>query len=189
VGGVPRLIHLNGPPGIGKSTLSALLADQHPGTLNLDADYLHRLIGGAQYEETRPWQVVWPLAKAMAATHLDGGRDVVLPQYFARLERITAFEDLAHEHGADFREIVLLDDRAASLARYERRARETDDPWLRHFHRSVERQGCSTALGTMYDDLLDVIRLRPDAVVVPSASGAIQETYERLLNVLREPVP
>ena len=42
-----RLVLLNGPPGIGKSTLSALYADRHPGTLNLDIDSLHRLVGGS----------------------------------------------------------------------------------------------------------------------------------------------
>jgi bifunctional non-homologous end joining protein LigD len=36
-GAVARLVHLNGPPGIGKSTLSALYADRNLGTLNLDA--------------------------------------------------------------------------------------------------------------------------------------------------------
>jgi hypothetical protein len=67
---MPRLIHLNGPPGIGKSTLSALYADRHPGTLNLDVDTLHHLIGGWRDEQTDTWPAVWSL-------------DVVLPQYLA----------------------------------------------------------------------------------------------------------
>jgi len=41
----------------------------------------------------------------------------------------------------------------------------------------------------MYDNLLEVMRQRPDAVVVPSVLGAVQETYGRLTDVLREPVP
>ncbi|MEQ7848307.1 hypothetical protein [Nocardioides kribbensis] len=32
------LLHLNGPPGIGKSALAARWADAHPGTLLLDLD-------------------------------------------------------------------------------------------------------------------------------------------------------
>jgi hypothetical protein len=43
---VPRLIHLNGPPGIGKSTIAQLYVDEHPGTLNLDIDRVRCLIGG-----------------------------------------------------------------------------------------------------------------------------------------------
>ena len=40
----------------------------------------------------------------------------------------------------------------------------------------------------MYDNLVQVVRLRPGAVVVPSAAGAVQQTYELLIDALREPV-
>ncbi|MDG6110369.1 AAA family ATPase [Dactylosporangium aurantiacum] len=103
-----RLIHLNGPPGIGKSTLSALYADRNPGTLNLDVDAVHRLVGGWQDEDTDTWPVVWSLVRAMAKCHLEGGRDVVLPQYHAKVDEVVALETLAHRHGAGFREVVLL---------------------------------------------------------------------------------
>jgi predicted kinase len=187
-GTVARLVHLNGPPGIGKSTLSALYTDRNPGTLNLDVDRLHLLVGGWQDEETNTWPVVLPLVRAMAATHLDGGHDVVVPQYHARLEEITTLEKLAREHGADFREVVLLDDREAAIERFNRRARDSDDPWIRHHHRLIELGGGPVVLGTMYDNLLEVVRLRPGAVVVPSVVGAVLETYRLLADALREPV-
>nr|WP_202897418.1 AAA family ATPase [Actinopolymorpha pittospori] len=179
---------MNGPPGIGKSTLSALYADRNPGTLNLDVDTVHRLIGGWQDKETDTWPVVWSIVRAMATTHLDGGLDVVLPQYFARLEEITSFEELAREHGADFREVVLLDDREAAVERFNHRARNSDDPWIRHHQRLIELGGGPVVLGTMYDNLLEVVRQCPGAVVVPSVVGRVQETYEHLMDALREPV-
>lgn len=184
-----QLVHLNGPPGIGKSTLAALYADRHPGTLNLDVDVVHQLVGGWQDEENRTWQVVWPLVRAMAAVHLDGGRDVVLPQYHARLDEITALEDLARDHEAGFREVVLLDDREAAIKRFDRRARDDDDPWVRHHHRLVERRGGPVLLASMYDDLLVLVGLREDAVVVPSVAGAPQQTYELLVEAVHGPRP
>ena len=36
----------------------------------------------------------------------------------------------------------------------------------------------------MYDDLLEVVRLRPGAVLVPSVAGAVQETYRLLTDAL-----
>src|SRR3954471_7213906 len=45
---LPRLIHLNGPSRVGKSTLARRFADEHPGTLALDLDVLAGLVGGWQ---------------------------------------------------------------------------------------------------------------------------------------------
>jgi 2-phosphoglycerate kinase len=42
---VARLILLNGPPGIGKSTLAQRYVDDHPLALNLDIDSVRRLLG------------------------------------------------------------------------------------------------------------------------------------------------
>src|SRR5690349_932231 len=117
--GMARRIHLNGPPGIGKSTLSTLYADRNPGTRNLDVDALHRLVRGWQDEETDTWPIVWSLVWAMAKTHLEGGHDVVLPQYHAKVDEVIELERLAHQHGAAFREVVLLDDRDAAIARFD----------------------------------------------------------------------
>ncbi len=182
--GPARLVHLNGPPGIGKSTLASVWADRHPGTLNLDVDTLHHLVGGWQDEEIDTWPVVWSLVRAMAATHLDGGRDVLLPQYLATAGEIAGLETLAREHGATFRKIVLLDDREAAIGRFHRRARDSDDPWIRHHHRLIEQSGGSAVLGAMYDALTQVVRLNPDAVVVPSAAGAVEATYRLLSDAL-----
>jgi predicted kinase len=182
-----RLIHLNGPPGIGKSTLATVWADRHPGTLNLDVDTVHPLVGGWRDEEIDTWPVVWTLVRAMAAAHLDGGRDVVLPQYHATVDEIAGVATLAREHGAAFREVVLLDDREAAIERFHRRARDSDDPWIRHHHRLIEQSGGSAVLGTMYDNLTEVVRLMPETVVVPSAAGSVEATYELLAAALTQP--
>jgi AAA domain-containing protein len=179
------LIHLNGPPGIGKSTLSALYADRHPGTLNLDIDSLHRLIGGWQDADTHSHEILRPVALAMASAHLAGGRDVVLPQYLARLEEIERFERVAHERSASFREVVLLDEKAASIARFE--TRKDDSPWGRHNRRVVAAQGGAVFLAAMYDRLQEVLRLRPAAVVVRSEPGNVEETYSLLMSALGRP--
>jgi hypothetical protein len=171
---------MNGPPGIGKSTLSALWVDRHPGTLNLDIDSLHRMVGGWQDEETDTWPAVWSLARAMAATHLDGGNDVVLPQYVASLHDIAGLEKLAASHNAGFREVVLLDDREAAVERFDRRASESDDAWVCHHHRLISQRGGAVVLRNMYDELMEVVRSLPGAVIVQSTAGSIDKTYNVL---------
>jgi hypothetical protein len=152
------LLHLNGPPGIGKSTLSALWAERHPRTLNLDIDTLHLLVGGWQDPENRTHEVLRPVAKAMAAAYLATGRDVVLPQYLGRLD-----------------EVVLLDDRDAAVARFD--ARRDDTVWNLHNRRVVADLGGDAFLASMYDRLLEVVAARPAAVLVRSVPGAVEETY------------
>jgi predicted kinase len=179
---VTSLIHLNGPPGIGKSTLSALWAERHPRTLNLDIDTLHLLVGGWQDPDNRTHEVLRPVAKAMASAYLATGRDVVLPQYLGRLDEVESFERIAHEQGADFAEVVLLDERDAAIARFDRR--RDDTPWNQHNRQVVADQGGDAFLAGMYDRLLEVVGARPAAVLVRSVPDAVEETYAALEQAL-----
>ena len=172
------LIHLNGPPGIGKSTLAALWAERHPGTLNLDIDTLHRLVGGWRDPDNRTHDVLRPVALAMARAHLRGGRDVVLPQYLARLEEIEEFEAVAVAAGADLREVVLVAEPGEASARFWRR--EDLTPWDAHNRLEVERLGGTAFLTALQERLSEVLAFRPGAVVVHADSDAVEVTYAGL---------
>lgn len=179
---VPALIHLNGPPGIGKSTLAELYVDRHPGTLNLDTDALHRFIGGWRDVEGRTHDIVRPLALAMAAAHLRGGRDVMFPHYLGSVEEIETFEAVAAEQQADFYELVLLADKSEAIDRFGRR--QPDSDWHRHNRDVVAHHGGDDFLAGLYDQLLQILDLRPSAVVLQSEPGAIEETYASLVEAL-----
>ena len=179
---MPSLIQLNGPPGIGKSTLSALYAQRHPGTLNLDIDVLHQLISGWQDPATHAHDVLRPVALAMASAHLAGGRDVVLPQYLAKMSEIERFERVAQEQGASFLEVVLLDDKSAAIARFY--TRQDDSAWGQHNRAAVAAQGGPVFLAAMYDRLTEVVPLRTQAVVVRAERGSVETTYALLVEAL-----
>jgi predicted kinase len=181
---MPRLIHLNGPPGIGKSTLAQQYADEHPGVLNLDIDQLRTMIGGwrERFEETGG--IVRPVALSMAAAHLRSGRDVVMPQLLFRLSEIDRFEAAAHDSGASFREIVLMDTKERALERFNQRGQSTELPWHQQVLQIVERSGGEAHLADTHDRLMAVLAARPDAIVVPSVAGAIQQTYQALTAIL-----
>lgn len=179
---MPALIHLNGPPAIGKSTLAARYAAEHSGTLNLDIDSLHPLVGGWQDEDLDVHQILRPVALAMAATHLQGGRDVILPQCLTGLDEIEAFERVAREQGADFREVVLLSDRTDAVDRFGQRP--GDSVWGAHNRETVARLGGHAMLTAIYDQLLEILRSRPSAAVVRSEFGDVEGTYAELERAL-----
>lgn len=179
-----RLILLNGPPGIGKSTLAQRYVDDHPGMLNLDIDQVRMLVGGWQERFAETGAIVRPMARGMAASHLRGSRDVIMPQYLGDLSEIESFEAVAHEHGAAFREIVLLDTRDNSLGRFARRGDGEQRPWHGQVQRIVEETGGNALLTAMHDQLTEVLRARPATTVLPSTEGEIDRTYQALVAAL-----
>ena len=103
---MPRLIHLNGPPGIGKSTIARRYADEHPGTLDCDIDVLRALIGGWRERPDESAASIRTAALALITSYLGGGRDVIVPQLVARPDQLERFEAAAEGTGAEFVEVV-----------------------------------------------------------------------------------
>ena len=100
---MPILIHLNGPPGVGKSTLARRYVADHPGSLNLDIDTVASLIGGWRQDFFGVLPAARNIAVAMAETHLRSGADVVLPQLLMIADEVRRFE-LAAEGGVELLE-------------------------------------------------------------------------------------
>ncbi|MFC0545265.1 AAA family ATPase [Kutzneria chonburiensis] len=163
------LLLLNGPPGVGKSTVAARYVDDHPLALNLDIDVLRAQLGRWQDDLTSAGLAARDLAVAMARTHLLAGHDVVVPQFLGRPEFIDRLAALAVDVGVRFVEAILLDSKENTRRRFQ----ERDDT-----SKAVD----PLELSTMYDRLLALAETRPQARIVPTTD--IDGTYARLLAVL-----
>jgi predicted kinase len=180
---VPRLIHLNGPSGVGKSTVAQLYVDRHPGVLNLDIDRIVTMIGGWR-DDVRP--VLGPartIAIGMAGAHLADGRDVIMPQLVADHEQVARFESAAREAGGEYREIALTADR---FTLRERSTVRRDRAETRTFVDDVLDEGGPRLLAKIYDDFDTYLRDRPDAIVLGTGDADADRTYTALVTALTD---
>jgi predicted kinase len=177
---VPRLIHLNGPPAVGKSTLAQRWADDHPGTLNCDIDRLRTMIGGWE-SSGEAAGLIRTSALAMITAYLRTGRDVVLPQTIGRHDQLDRFRAAAAEAEAAFVSVFLTVDRQEAVRRFHDRDRAAplDDAWARFVRGAFLMDGSDEEL-LQAADALDRLATEDDTVV-RLASSDPDTTYDALV--------
>ena len=175
----PLVLHLNGPPGVGKSTLARLWADRHPGTLLLDPDALRTWVSGWRDDFVATGAAIRPVAIAMLAAYVADGGDVVLPQLVANAPELARFESAAVEAGARFVEVFLEADDVSE--RFW--ARRLDEPWLEEVNELVARAPADhledyvARLAELAESLAGAVRLR-------TRTGEVAAAYDELVTAV-----
>jgi len=178
----PRLILLNGPPAVGKSTLAVRYAEDHPFTLVLDLDQVRRMLGRWREDPGRAGLLARAAALAAARAHLESGHDVVVPQLVGRVEFLEQLGATAAAAGARFCEVFLQDDLASIMGRFAERTRLAADPT--HVDAGEGLARGEVDLADYVDRLTALIPQRPNASTVASSPGDIESTYRRLMAVV-----
>jgi predicted kinase len=173
---------LNGPPGIGKTTLARRYVLDQPLALALDIDTLRRSLGRWETNQEAAELLARGMALAMIRTHLAAGHDVVVPQYVARTEFLDALAAAAEDGGGRFVEVYLTDTRDAALERFA--ARAGDEAAAQHHAEALRTIGGPAGLAAMVDRIEAVRIERPRAISVPTRAGEIEQSYRSLVAAL-----
>lgn len=117
----PKCIVLNGFAGAGKTTIAQRYIEDHPMALAIEGDEMIIHMGQWTEYENDARKQVYELTKAMVATHLAAGYDVILPYLVMDARHMKAIEQIAKDSGAEFYEILLHNERDHAIERLMKR--------------------------------------------------------------------
>lgn len=176
----PKLILLNGPCGIGKSTLAQRYIDEHPMALNLDMDDIRAMLGRWRTEKERSVVQKFKLAYSMTEIQLRAGYDVVVPNVL-QTEALEQFANIAENSGAIVCEIALMAPKDEAIRRFIKRGQADGNPTGFRPGGVLETGGGIAKLEQMYDDLETTLASRTNHKVIEPIDGDIDATYSQII--------
>ena len=102
-----KLIIINGPTGIGKSTVSKLLYEQNPKSFLLNIDEVRRNISHYAEHREESLALSHAISRSMIRTVFENGKDVILEKCMIRAGVIDGYRAVAEEFSAEIHEFIL----------------------------------------------------------------------------------
>lgn len=180
----PKLILLNGNPGMGKTTLAERYAEEHPMTLNLDIDNIWIMMGGWDTPGSDSNRLKQKYAHTIADMHLAEGYDVIVPSLMQSVSQYEAFERIAQANNAALKEVVLLSNVEDAIERCKTRARAQGHPDGFRPGGVLDSGGREKMLESMFESVATTISQRPNMQVIASVEHDIDDTYQKLLSTI-----
>ena len=177
----PKLIILNGTPGLGKTTLAQLYIAGHPLAMSLDVDHIWFMMGQWQAMRPRSDELKLKYSYALAEMHLQAGYDVIVPNLIQTIEQYEMFEQIARDTGAKLKELALTAPLNEATERLKTRGRALGYKTGWRPGGVMDTGGREILIKTMHENVQEMIKLRPNTVLIESVDGDIEGSYDAVL--------
>lgn len=173
-----KLILLNGPAGVGKTTIARRYIQDNPLSLVIDGDEIMGMIGcWRQYEEEARLLKLKHIS-VLIESHLETGHDVVLPYLVIDSGHVDLFENMAQKYGADFYNVTLSVTKEKATEMLLRRGK-----WGEAGSKQLTEADMSR-IHSLYDLFTKQLEKRPESNIVTVVDGDIEKTYNSFLEYL-----
>jgi predicted kinase len=116
-----KLIILNGPSGVGKSTISTLLHVDMPESILIDVDEVRRTIPDYKENRQESLKLAYEKTEKLTEDAFKGGQSVIIDKAISYSDTLDSFISLANKYGAEVYEFLLFADKATIQARADER--------------------------------------------------------------------
>lgn len=167
---IMNLILINGPSGIGKSTISARLAAEMPNTIVIDIDELRRSIPNYKENRKESLRLSYEHAKEKIIEQLISGGSVIVDKAILDSAILDSYIEEGRRHGAEVHEFFLFTDKQSLQQRADERGYKPGSLLTR------ER------VGEMWEEANKLRQERTGAMVIDTTSLDLEETLEEIKN-------
>ncbi len=168
-----KLIILNGPPGVGKSTIAKKLHDEIPMSLLIEGDEWRRQISHWKDHREASHDLVYAIKIAAADAALKFGSDVIIDKaIFGSDSTLDSLLASAKEKNAAAYEFILNANKETVVARADLRGYKPGSTFTRE--RALE----------LWQKGQDLIARRPHAIVIDTSDLSMDETYQKIKEIV-----
>jgi predicted kinase len=167
-----KLVILNGPPGVGKSTIATRLHKNLPASVLIDVDELRRTIPNYRERREESLREAYKLTTKAITENLALGHDVIIDKAVSYSYTLDSFIEAGRNSGAQVYELLLIADKAT----VERRAAD----------RGFKEGGLLTLqrVGELWEMANALRAQRTNAVVIDTTDLNPEEAYQKVKDVI-----
>ena len=174
---------MNGPPGVGKSTIARRLRDDRPLSLLVDFDDLWLLIGDWEHHDGAQ-ELAIAAGLAMVRAHLQAGYDVVAAQFAVGSDFFDDIDAIVGETSSACWEIVLTGPPEHVAARFRQRRAERTLAGERDVSSNITDERIDEVIAWATTELTALAAARPHTTVILT-DGDVEATFTRVRDVLQ----